>query len=93
MGRISIPESYAISHFINGLRPHVQKAVRLFMPQTLVHAYALARLQESSTPAREGFSQAPNESILVFLVENQINLTTLLYFLPLLHQKLRVDVI
>lgn len=44
LGRVSISESYAISHFINGLRPYVQKAVRLFMPQTLVHAYALARL-------------------------------------------------
>ena len=45
LGRVSISEAYAISHFVNGLRPYVQKTVRLFMPQTLVHAYALARLQ------------------------------------------------
>ncbi|KAL1536412.1 hypothetical protein AAHA92_29071 [Salvia divinorum] len=57
LGRVSISESYAISHFINGLRPFIQKTVRLFMPQTLVHAYALARLQDLSAPAREGFSQ------------------------------------
>ena len=55
LGRVSLSESYAISHFINGLRPNVQRAVRLFMPQTLVHAYALARLQEMSN-IREGFT-------------------------------------
>ena len=41
LGRVTLTEAYAISHFINGLRPPVQRAVRLFMPQTLVHAYAL----------------------------------------------------
>ncbi|XP_042059320.1 uncharacterized protein LOC121803777 [Salvia splendens] len=53
LGRVSLSESYAISHFINGLKPHVQRAVRMFMPQTLVHAYALARLQDLSTNAKE----------------------------------------
>lgn len=61
LGRISIPESYAISNFINGIRPYVQKAVRLFMPHTLVHAYALARLQDMSSPARERFSPNPKK--------------------------------
>lgn len=59
LGRVSISEAYAISHFVNGLRPYVQKAVRLFMPQTLVHAYALARLQDLSAPTKEGFSATP----------------------------------
>ncbi|XP_042027248.1 uncharacterized protein LOC121774436 [Salvia splendens] len=53
LGRVSLSESYAISHFINGLKPHVQKAVRMFMPQTLVHAYALARLQDLSTTVKD----------------------------------------
>ncbi|XP_042009918.1 uncharacterized protein LOC121758578 [Salvia splendens] len=60
LGRVSIPESYAISHFVNGLRPYVQKVVRLFMPQTLVHAYALARLQDMSN-VREGYSHNPRK--------------------------------
>ncbi|XP_042059609.1 uncharacterized protein LOC121804134 [Salvia splendens] len=53
LSRVSFSESYAISHFINGLKPHVQKVVRMFMPQTLVHAYALARLQDQSTNATD----------------------------------------
>ena len=59
LGRVSISEAYAISHFVNGLRPYVQKTVRLFMPQTLVHAYALARLQDLSAPVKEGFPSGP----------------------------------
>lgn len=59
LGHVSIFETYAISHFINGLRPYVQKAVRVFMPQTLVHAYALARLQDLSAPVKDGFSAPP----------------------------------
>ena len=31
----------------------------MFMPQTLVHAYALARLQDLSAPAKNGFSAPP----------------------------------
>ncbi|XP_042059529.1 uncharacterized protein LOC121804042 [Salvia splendens] len=53
LGRVSLSESNAISHFINGLKPTVQRAVRMFMPQTLVHAYALARLQDMSVPLKE----------------------------------------
>ncbi|XP_042051546.1 uncharacterized protein LOC121796836 [Salvia splendens] len=56
LGRVSLSESYAISHFINGLKPVVQKAVRMFMPQTLVHAYALARLQDMSAPVKYNFT-------------------------------------
>ncbi|XP_042012423.1 uncharacterized protein LOC121760896 [Salvia splendens] len=58
LGRVSISESYAVSHFINGLKPYVQKVVRMFMPQTLVHAYALARLQDMSTHVKEGITQS-----------------------------------
>ncbi|XP_042013895.1 uncharacterized protein LOC121762165 [Salvia splendens] len=53
LGRVSLSESYAISHFINGLKPSIQKVVRMFMPQTLVHAYALARLQDMSVPVKD----------------------------------------
>ncbi|GKV27572.1 hypothetical protein SLEP1_g36732 [Rubroshorea leprosula] len=46
--QIGINEKQAVSFFLSGLRREIEISVRMFKPQTLYDAYALARLQESS---------------------------------------------
>ncbi|GKV50520.1 hypothetical protein SLEP1_g57222 [Rubroshorea leprosula] len=46
--RTGINEKQAVSFFLSGLRREIEISVRMFKPQTLYDAYALARLQESS---------------------------------------------
>ena len=48
LGRVNISESYAVSFFINGLKPAIQNQVKMFMPKTLNQAFNLAKLQETS---------------------------------------------
>ena len=48
LGRVDISEGYAVSFFLNGLKPIIQHQVKMFMPKTLAQAYALAQLQENS---------------------------------------------
>lgn len=42
--KVEINESYVVS----GLNYHIRNSIRMFRPKSLVHAFALARLQESS---------------------------------------------
>ncbi|KAG6436976.1 hypothetical protein SASPL_101883 [Salvia splendens] len=46
--KVEITESYVVHLFVSGLNYHVQKSVKMFEPKSLVHAFALARLQESA---------------------------------------------
>lgn len=46
LNRVELPESYAISCFLSGLKEEIQLAVRMFMPKTLSHTYCLAKLEE-----------------------------------------------
>ena len=48
LGRVELPEDYAISCFLTGLNPEIQSTVRLLQPTSLHQAYALARLRETS---------------------------------------------
>ena len=44
LGRIDITKEYAVSFYLNGLKPVIQQQVRMFMPKTLNQAYILAKL-------------------------------------------------
>ncbi|PWA76387.1 hypothetical protein CTI12_AA137370 [Artemisia annua] len=44
--RMGLADVFAVSLFIEGLKPEVEKGVRLFKPQSLSDAYGLAKLQE-----------------------------------------------
>ena len=48
LGRVKLPEEYAINFFLSGLKPVIQHQVKMFMPKTLNQAYTLAELQETS---------------------------------------------
>ena len=48
LGRVELTEAYAVSFFLNGLKPVIQQQVRMFTPKTLNQAYTLAQLQETS---------------------------------------------
>ncbi|KAG6400640.1 hypothetical protein SASPL_137481 [Salvia splendens] len=48
LAKVEINESYVVHLFVSGLHYHIQNSVRMYMPKSLVHAFALARLQESS---------------------------------------------
>jgi len=45
---LELPMSYGINCFISGLKGEIQTVVRMFNPQTLHHAYCLAKLQEAT---------------------------------------------
>ncbi|KAF2301133.1 hypothetical protein GH714_020363 [Hevea brasiliensis] len=49
--RFGIREDQALSFFLFGLNDELQMPVRMFKPQTLVEAYALAKLQEITVAA------------------------------------------
>ncbi|KAG6391461.1 hypothetical protein SASPL_149216 [Salvia splendens] len=48
LAKVEINESYVVHLFVSGLHYHIQNSVRMFRPKSLAHAFALARLQESS---------------------------------------------
>ncbi|XP_059315524.1 uncharacterized protein LOC132066177 [Lycium ferocissimum] len=52
MTRVSLSTDYAISVFLNGLKPELSDAVRIGRPCNLPQAYFLARLHESSFAAQ-----------------------------------------
>ena len=48
LGRVDINEEYAISFFLNGLKPVIQQPVKMFMPKLVSQAYTLSQLQKDS---------------------------------------------
>ncbi|XP_071913952.1 uncharacterized protein [Coffea arabica] len=47
LNRVALPEQYAVSCFIRGLREEIQLSVRMFMPRDLQHAVGLAKIEEA----------------------------------------------
>lgn len=47
LNRVVLPEDYATSCFLGGLRPEIQLAVRMFIPKTVAHASGLAKIEEA----------------------------------------------
>ena len=47
LNRVDLPEDYATSCFISGLKPDIQLSVRMFMPKNIRHARILARMEET----------------------------------------------
>ena len=71
LNRVDLPEQYAVSCFIRGLKEEIQLAVRMFMPRDLQHAVRLPRIEEAripnawkqskfSGPSRVNTSYSPN---------------------------------
>ncbi|KAD2393165.1 hypothetical protein E3N88_40142 [Mikania micrantha] len=54
LNKVSIPEKYAISLFLEGLKPEIRCHVKLFKPTTLRDSYSLARLQNQAIVTLEG---------------------------------------
>ena len=48
LSKVSLPEEYAISCFISGLKMELQGLVRIFNPKSLQQAYSTARLQDQN---------------------------------------------
>ena len=48
LSKVSLPEEYAISYFISGLKVELQGLVRIFNPKSLQQAYSIARLQDQN---------------------------------------------
>ncbi|KAK4491757.1 hypothetical protein RD792_002532 [Penstemon davidsonii] len=46
--KVDIPEEYAVSLFLTGLKEEIEYPIRMFAPRTLQRAYGLARMQEQS---------------------------------------------
>lgn len=46
LDRVTVSEDYAVSFFINGLKPIIQQQVKMFFPKTVSQAYDLAQLFE-----------------------------------------------
>lgn len=46
LNKVSIPEKYAVSLFVGGLKPKLRCMVKMFNPKNLREAYALAKQQE-----------------------------------------------
>ena len=44
LGRVDIIKEYAVSFFLNGLKPVIQQPVKMFMPKLLSQAYVFAQL-------------------------------------------------
>ncbi|KAD2394418.1 hypothetical protein E3N88_41395 [Mikania micrantha] len=53
LNKVSIPEEYAISLFLEGLKPEIRCHVKLFKPTTLRDSYSLARLQNQAIVTME----------------------------------------
>ena len=48
MTRLDLPADYSLSCFLGGLKTEVQMMVRMFQPQSVMKAYNLAKLYEST---------------------------------------------
>ena len=47
LNRVDLPEDYATSCFVSGLKPEIQLTVRMFMPRNVQHARTLAKIEEA----------------------------------------------
>ena len=47
LNRVDLPEDYATSCFLSGLKPEIQLIVRMFMPKNVAHVRALAKIEEA----------------------------------------------
>ncbi|KAG6387363.1 hypothetical protein SASPL_152550 [Salvia splendens] len=57
LAKVELTESYVVHLFVSGLNYHVQKSVKMFKPKSLVHAFALARLQDRRLFTSEGMGR------------------------------------
>ncbi|KAJ0745438.1 putative nucleotidyltransferase, Ribonuclease H [Helianthus annuus] len=48
LNKVTLPDEYTISLFIEGLKPEIKCHVRMFKPKTLRETYSLARMQNQS---------------------------------------------
>ncbi|XP_022041343.1 uncharacterized protein LOC110943921 [Helianthus annuus] len=48
LNKVTLPDEYTISLFIEGLKPEIKCHVKMFKPKTLRETYSLARLQNQS---------------------------------------------
>ncbi|XP_022026308.1 uncharacterized protein LOC110927012 [Helianthus annuus] len=48
LNKVTLPDEYTISLFIEGLKPEIKCHVKMFKPKTLRETYSLARLQEQT---------------------------------------------
>ena len=71
LNRVDLPEQYAVSCFIRGLKEEIQLAKRMFVPRVLQHAVGLPKIEEArilnalkqgkfSGPSQGNTSYAPN---------------------------------
>ena len=62
LNRVDLPESYAVSCFIRGLKEEIQLAVRMFTPRDLQHVVGLAKIEEAKTQnsIRQGRYNGPS---------------------------------
>ena len=44
---LQLPDDYALSMFLNNLKPEISKLVKLFYPKTLIHALSISKKLES----------------------------------------------
>ena len=47
LNKVDLPEDYATSCFLSGLKPEIQLTVRMFMPKNVQHARILAKIEEA----------------------------------------------
>ncbi|XP_070052418.1 uncharacterized protein [Nicotiana tomentosiformis] len=59
MTRLNLPQGYAFNCFLTGLKPEISYSVRLLNPQTLSHAYYVARIQEAAFIAQNKAHKVP----------------------------------
>ena len=45
---MDLPEDYATSCFLSGLKPEIELAIRMFMPKNVARARALAKIEEAN---------------------------------------------
>lgn len=56
--KVDLPEHYAVSHFVSGLKEEIQLPVRMFSPITISHVVTLAHLQENTLAATQKRNQS-----------------------------------
>ena len=47
LNKVDLPEDYATSCFLSGLKPKIQLTLRMFMPKSVQHARILAKIEEA----------------------------------------------
>ncbi|XP_071905722.1 uncharacterized protein [Coffea arabica] len=63
LNRVDLPEDYATSCFISGLKPDIQLSVRMFMPKNICHARILARMEEAKGVTQQKGKMPPRFSM------------------------------